>query len=173
MGPSVEIILFLFLYFAEETQPEQPCEKPKVKAKSEEKEIREKPATTKLDINKLRSVVQRNILDNDRRQQKAEARKSETSRVEVDAEKSEAGAGGDLENVKAEKGDNYHQAETENGPSEKKKKKKKRRQDRPDCLVSQRTLHCADSKSEEFDSSSKSNAGNRFSRVAGPREKPR
>ena len=165
-----DILLFFFL---EETQPEQPSEKPKAKAKSEEKEIKEKPANTKLDINKLRSVVQRNILDNDRRQQKAEARKSETSRVEVEAEKSEAVAGGDsLDNMKTEKSDNYQHVETENGPSEKKKKKKKRRQDRPDCLVSQRTLNC-DSKSDEFDSSSKTNAGNRFSRVAGPREKPR
>ena len=147
-----------------------------MKAKSEEKETREKPANTntntKLDINKLRSVVQRNILDNDRRQQKAEARKSETSRVEVEAEKSEAVAGGELDNLKAEKADHYLQVEPDHGPSEKKKKKKKRRQDRPDCLVSQRTLNC-DSKSEEFDSGSKHNAGNRFSRVAGPREKPR
>ena len=144
-----------------------------MKAKSEEKEVREKPANspnTKLDINKLRSVVQRNILDNDRRQQKAEARKIETSRVEVEIEKSEALPGGELDNMKAGKGDNYQHVETENGPSEKKKKKK--RQDRPDCLVSQRTLNC-ESKSDEFDSSSKPNAGNRFSRVAGPREKPR
>merc|ERR1712110_557589 len=51
----------------EEPQQEQqqPSEKPKARAKSEEKETREKPANTKLDINKLRSVVQRNILDND------------------------------------------------------------------------------------------------------------
>ena len=164
-----------FLYFVEETQQEQPSEKPKAKAKSEEKELREKqPANTKLDLNKLRSVVQRNILDNDRRQQKAEARKTaESSRLEVEAGKTEVAAG-ELENLKAGKSDNCQHVETENGPSEKKKKKKKRRQDRPDCLVSQRTLNC-DSKSEEFDSSSSSkpNAGNRFSRVAGPREKPR
>ena len=146
-----------------------------MKAKSEEKEIREKPANspnTKLDINKLRSVVQRNILDNDRRQQKAEARKIETSRVEAEAEKSEAVAGVELDNMKAGKADNCQHVETENGPSEKKKKKKKRRQERADCLASQRTTNC-ESKSDEFDSSSKPNAGNRFSRVAGPREKPR
>ena len=163
--------MFNLLNLVEEIQQEQPSEKPKAKAKSEEKETREKPANTKLDINKLRSVVQRNILDNDRRQQKAEARKTESSRLEGEAEKSEVVAG-ELDNMKAEKSDNYQHVEAETGPSEKKKKKKKRRQERAECLAAQRTLNC-DSKSDEFDSSSKPNAGNRFSRVAGPREKPR
>merc|ERR1712209_354047 len=46
-----------------------------------------KPMNAKLDIIKLRSVVERNILDNDRLQQKAEARKSsdgQQSRLDVD-----------------------------------------------------------------------------------------
>ena len=89
----------------------------------------------------------------------------------MEAGKTEVAAS-DLENIKSGKSDNCQHGETENGPSEKKKKKKKRRQERAEYLASQRTLNC-DSKSDEFDSSSKPNAGNRFSRVAGPREKPR
>ena len=163
----------LILLFAEELQQDQSTEKSKVKAKSEEREIKEKPITVKLDINKLRSVVQRNILDNTRLQQKAEARKSEPSRVEVD--KSESGAASQdsqLDNVKHHKADNYQHFETENGAVKRKKKKKKKLSERPDCLASQKTLNC-DSKSDDLDCSSKPNAGNRFSRVAGPREKPR
>ena len=115
-------------------------------------------------------MVQRNILDNDRLQQKAEARKSEPSRLEP--EKSDSGAGSlESQPDNLQKVDNYQHFETENG-AVKRKKKKKKRSDRPDCLASQKPLNC-DSKSDDLDFSSKPNAGNRFSRVAGPREKPR
>ena len=137
---------------------------------------------TKLDISKFRSLVERNTLDNDRLKQKAEARKSD-SRLEPEQEK-KLNNNEKMDNIKhhkegeANKPDNYQHVETENG-AVKRKKKKKKKSERGDCLPSTKTLTqnaSSDDKSDELDSNNKSsavnsklNAGNRFSRVDGPR----
>ena len=140
---------------------------------------------TKLDISKFRSLVERNTLDNDRLKQKAEARKSD-SRLEPEQEK-KLNNNEKMDNVKhhkevelANKPDNYQHVETENG-AVKRKKKKKKKSERGDCLPSTKTLTqnnaSSDDKSDDLlDSNNKSsavnsklNAGNRFSRVDGPR----
>ena len=139
-----------------------------------------KPMGGKLDISKIRSFVERNVLDNDRLQQKAEARKSDShnSRLETDKSETKINNNESVDNLKhhkdGNKTDNYHHFETENG-AVKRKKKKKRKSERPDCLSSTKALTNVDSnKSEQFDSksansNSKPNASNRFSCVDGPR----
>lgn len=132
----------------------------------------------KLDISKFRSLVERNTLDNDRLKQKAEARKSD-SRLEPEQEK-KLNNNEKMDNSQHHKDteakpDNYQHVETENG-AVKRKKKKKKKSERGDCLSSAKTLTntSSDDKCDELDSNksnvnSKLNAGNRFSRVDGPR----
>lgn len=127
----------------------------------------------KLDIFKLRSVVEKNILDNDRLQQKAEARKSSDSRLEIDNNKLEKSKSSDtIDNIKHHedcKNDNYQLVDSENGPGRRKKKKKKK-SERPDCVPSQKAAVLDNS--DEFDAknaNSKLDVRNRFSRELGPR----
>lgn len=148
--------------------------------KSQEVSCKEnqKPMNGKLDISKFRSLVERNTLDNDRLKQKAEARKSD-SRLEPEQEK-KLNNNEKMDNSQHHKDteakpDNYQHVETENG-AVKRKKKKKKKSERGDCLSSAKTLNntSSDDKSDELDSNksnvnSKLNAGNRFSRVDGPR----
>ena len=132
-----------------------------------------KPMNGKLDISKIRSFVERNVLDNDRLQQKAEARKSDShsSRLETDKSDTKINNNESVDNLKhhkdGNKTDNYHHFETENG-AVKRKKKKKRKGERSEALSK------SESKGDDFDyknanSNSKSIAGNRFSCVDGPR----
>ena len=140
-----------------------------------------KPMNRKLDISKLVKVVERNNLDNDRLQQKAEARKSDShitgQRLESDkssslsSEKINNNCSDDVDNIRHQKDgsktDNYQHMETENG-AVKRKKKKKRKGERSEALTKSET------KGDDFDyknanSNSKSIAGNRFSCVDGPR----
>ena len=186
--------MFLMNFFlaAEETQPVEnnntPSTKSKFKSrvetqqKSQEVSSKEnqKPMNGKLDISKFRSLVERNTLDNDRLKQKAEARKSDSntnSRLEPEQEK-KLNNNEKVDNSKHHKDadtkpDNYQHVETENG-AVKRKKKKKKKSERGDCLSSTKTLQTnSDDKSDDLDSksslNSKLNAGNRFSRVDGPR----
>ena len=127
----------------------------------------------KLDISKFRSLVERNTLDNDRLKQKAEARKSD-SRLEPEQEK-KLNNNEKMDNSKHHKEsetkpDNYQHFETDHG-AVKRKKKKKKKSERD--LAKTLTNTSSDDKSDELDSksnvNSKLNAGNRFSRVDGPR----
>ena len=127
----------------------------------------------KLDISKFRSLVERNTLDNDRLKQKAEARKSD-SRLEPEQEK-KLNNNEKMDNrahhkESETKPDNYQHFETDSG-GVKRKKKKKKKSERD--LAKTLTNTSSDDKSEELDSksnvNSKLNAGNRFSRVDGPR----
>jgi len=86
-----------------------------------------------------------------------------------------------VDNAKLAKDNNnksdYQLVESENG-AVKRKKKKKKKSDRPNCLSSTKPVDTANNElipksenneSNKVNSSSKPNAGNRFSRVAGPR----
>ena len=139
-----------------------------------------KPMNAKLDIIKLRSVVERNILDNDRLQQKAEARKSsdgQQSRLDVD-NKVEATKKSteSIDNSKHHsnddsKLDNFQLVESGRNAANKKKKKKKK-SERPDCTPSQKAALStgSDCRSDDFDAkNANSKVANRFSCVAGPR----
>ena len=146
-----------------------------------------------LDITKFRSLVERNTLDNDRLQQKQEARKSSdcsthssaSSRLEADKpdntkfnnNTNTSNSNSSVDNSKhlreEAKPDNYQHLETDNG-AVKRKKKKKKKSERPDSLSSNKTITSSESKSDELDCkssvvNSKQNTGNRFSCVDGPR----
>ena len=144
-----------------------------------------------LDITKFRSLVERNTLDNDRLQQKQEARKSSdcSTSSRLEAEKPDntkfnnnttttsTNSNSSVDNSKhlreEAKPDNYQHLETDNG-AVKRKKKKKKKSERPDSLSSNKTMTGSESKSEELDCkssvvNSKQNTGNRFSCVDGPR----
>ena len=130
----------------------------------------------KLNILKLRSVVEKNILDNDRLQQKAEARKSSDSRLEIDNKLEKSKSSDTIDNIKhhnneESRNDNYQLVDSESTARRKKKKKKK--SERPDYVPSQKAvLSNSDCKSDEFDAknaNSKLDVRNRFSCDAGPR----
>ena len=137
----------------------------------------------KLDISRIRNVVERNILDNDRLQQKAEARKSDSHasspRLEMDKTDSKTSNNnnnnnGNVDNNslhhKDAKNDNFNHLDNEYGAVKNKKKKKKRKGDRGDMVPSSKAL--SDSKSDGFDSknaNSKVTNGSRFSCIDGPR----
>merc|ERR1712013_835153 len=159
--------------------------RPKNGKKQEEKSMEckeNKPLNEKLDNDRLKGESDTKM--------KVEKPKNESLRFEPDLIKKKADTrtkvdqnrtNQSVDNVKNVKDNNnksdYQLVESENG-AVKRKKKKKKKSERPNCLSSAKPVDTANnevvSKSDMNDSntvnsSSKPNAGSRFSRVAGPR----
>jgi len=173
--------------------------RPKNGKKQEDKisECKEnKPVNEKLDNDRLKATSEKPKIENDRLKSESDAKikadkpKNESSRLESDLIKKKTDTrtkvdqnrtNQSIDNAKNVKDNNnksdYQLVESENG-AVKRKKKKKKKSERPNCLSSAKPVDTANnevvSKSENNDSNnvnscSKPNAGNRFSRVAGPR----
>jgi len=155
-----------------------------------------KPFNEKLDNDRLKATSEKPKAENDRlksesdTKMKADKPKNESLRLESDLIKKKSDSrtkvdqtrtNSSVDNIKHVKDNNnksdYQLVESENG-AVKRKKKKKKKSERPNCLSSAKPVDTANNEvvsksdindSNTVNSSSKPNAGNRFSRVAGPR----
>merc|ERR1712130_640928 len=153
-----------------------------------------KPFNEKLDNDRLKASSEKPKAENDRlksesdTKMKADKPKNESLRLESDLIKKKSDnrtkvdqtrTNSSVDNIKHVKDNNnksdYQLVESENGAVKRKKKKKS---ERPNCLSSAKPVDTANNEvvsksdindSNTVNSSSKPNAGNRFSRVAGPR----
>jgi len=167
--------------------------------KQEEKVLESKenkPMNEKLDNDRLKAASEKPKTENDRlksesdTKNKADKSKTDLSRLEPELIKKKSDTRTKLDqnrtnqpvdNVKNVKDNNnksdYQLLESENGAT-KRKKKKKKKSERPNCLSTAKSVDTANnelvsksdnSESITVNSCTKPNAGNRFSRVAGPR----
>lgn len=157
-----------------------------------------KPMNEKLDNDRLKSEIEKSKSENDKQKLDSDSKnktdgdksKANSSRLEPELVKKKPDTRTKLDqnrtnpsvdNVKLVKDNNnksdYQLVESENG-AVKRKKKKKKKSERPNCLSSAKSVDTANNEvvlkseideSNKVNNSAKPNAGNRFSRVAGPR----
>jgi len=157
-----------------------------------------KPMNEKLDNDRLKSEIEKSKSENDKQKLDSDTKnktdgdksKANSSRLEPELVKKKPDTRTKLDqnrtnpsvdNVKLVKDNNnksdYQLVESETG-AVKRKKKKKKKSERPNCLSSAKSVDTANNEvvlkseideSNKANNSAKPNAGNRFSRVAGPR----